>query len=136
LAKIAEICDQNVDPFPPLKQRYAPFYLQKYIRKFEVLSMNVNYAFKKMSNFLSFFCRGLSQIKNCSTLNVHGFYLFEHNLIRDRVTRGRCYDHNFLRFSTIFGEKNWRLSQKPMLRSQFLQTLAVPSLSKKRQLFC
>jgi hypothetical protein len=23
-----------------------------------------------------------------------------------RVTRGRCYDHNFLRFSTIFGEKN------------------------------
>jgi hypothetical protein len=21
------------------------------------------------------------------------------------VTRGRCYDHNFLRFSTIFGEK-------------------------------
>jgi hypothetical protein len=22
-----------------------------------------------------------------------------------RVTRGRCYDHNFLRFSTIFGEK-------------------------------
>jgi hypothetical protein len=22
-----------------------------------------------------------------------------------RVTGGRCYDHNFLRFSTIFGEK-------------------------------
>jgi hypothetical protein len=21
---------------------------------------------------------------------------------------GRCYDHNFLRFSTIFGKKNWR----------------------------
>jgi hypothetical protein len=29
--------------------------------------------------------------------------------------RGRCYDHNFLRFLTIFGEKNWRFSQKPML---------------------
>jgi hypothetical protein len=28
---------------------------------------------------------------------------------------GRCYDHNFLRFLTFFGEKNWRFSQKPML---------------------
>jgi hypothetical protein len=28
---------------------------------------------------------------------------------------GRCYDHNFLRFLPIFGEKNWRFSQKPML---------------------
>jgi hypothetical protein len=28
-----------------------------------------------------------------------------------------CYDHNFLRFLTIFGEKNWRFSQKPMLWS-------------------
>jgi hypothetical protein len=25
--------------------------------------------------------------------------------VETRVTRGRCYDHNFLRFSTIFGEK-------------------------------
>jgi hypothetical protein len=26
-------------------------------------------------------------------------------LEKSRVTRGRCYDHNFLRFSTIFGDK-------------------------------
>jgi hypothetical protein len=25
--------------------------------------------------------------------------------VNDRVTRGRCYDHNFLRFLPIFGEK-------------------------------
>jgi hypothetical protein len=25
------------------------------------------------------------------------------------------YDHNFLRFSTTFGGKNWHFSQKPML---------------------
>jgi hypothetical protein len=30
-------------------------------------------------------------------------------------TWGRCYDHNFRRFLPIFGEKNWRFSQKPML---------------------
>jgi hypothetical protein len=30
-------------------------------------------------------------------------------------TRGRCYDHNFLRFSAILGEKNWRISQNTML---------------------
>jgi hypothetical protein len=29
-------------------------------------------------------------------------------------TRGRCYDHNVLRFSPIFCKK-WRFSQKPML---------------------
>jgi hypothetical protein len=40
-------------------------------------------------------------------------------------SRGRCYDHNFLRFLTIFVEKIWRFSQKPMLWSQFLQKLAV-----------
>jgi hypothetical protein len=28
---------------------------------------------------------------------------------------GRCYDHNFLRFLPIFGKKNCRFSQKPML---------------------
>jgi hypothetical protein len=46
--------------------------------------------------------------------------------------RGRCYDHNFRRFSTIFGDfrqfsaifdnfrrGNWRFSQKPILWSQF-----------------
>jgi hypothetical protein len=32
-----------------------------------------------------------------------------------RVTRGRCYDHNFRRFLPIVGENNWRFSQKPML---------------------
>jgi S-adenosylmethionine:tRNA-ribosyltransferase-isomerase (queuine synthetase) len=26
-------------------------------------------------------------------------------MLHSRVTRGRCYDQNFLRFSTIFGEK-------------------------------
>jgi hypothetical protein len=31
------------------------------------------------------------------------------------ITRDRCYDHNFLRFSPIFCSKNWRFSQKPML---------------------
>jgi hypothetical protein len=24
------------------------------------------------------------------------------------ASRGRCYDHNFLRLSPILGEKNWR----------------------------
>jgi hypothetical protein len=33
--------------------------------------------------------------------------------------RVQCYNHNFLRFLTIFDEKNWRFSQKPMLWSQF-----------------
>jgi hypothetical protein len=28
---------------------------------------------------------------------------------------GRCYDHNFLLFLPILGEKNRRFSQKPML---------------------
>jgi hypothetical protein len=28
---------------------------------------------------------------------------------------GRCYDHNFWPFLLIFGKKNWRFSQKPML---------------------
>jgi hypothetical protein len=30
--------------------------------------------------------------------------------------RDRCYDHNFLPLLTIFGEKNWRFSQKPMIK--------------------
>jgi hypothetical protein len=32
---------------------------------------------------------------------------------------GRCYDHNFLRFLTIFGEKIGVFSQTPMLWSEF-----------------
>jgi hypothetical protein len=39
--------------------------------------------------------------------------------------RGRCYDHNFLRFLPIFGEKNWRFSQKNNLMINFLKKLAV-----------
>jgi hypothetical protein len=35
-------------------------------------------------------------------------------------TGGRCYDHYFLRFLTIFGEK-WHFSQKPMLWSIFFK---------------
>jgi hypothetical protein len=37
----------------------------------------------------------------------------------DHEARGRCYDHNFLRFWAIFCEKNWSFSQKPMLWSKF-----------------
>jgi hypothetical protein len=33
-------------------------------------------------------------------------------LLGIRVTKGRCYDHNFRRFSTIFGEKNGELFLK------------------------
>jgi hypothetical protein len=36
-------------------------------------------------------------------------------ILGNAVARGRCCDQNFRRFSTIFGEKNWRFSQKPML---------------------
>jgi hypothetical protein len=32
-----------------------------------------------------------------------------------RHTRGLCYDYNFLQFSTIFGQNNWRFSQKMLL---------------------
>jgi hypothetical protein len=31
------------------------------------------------------------------------------------IARGRCYDHNCLRFLPVFGGKHWRFSQKPML---------------------
>jgi hypothetical protein len=34
---------------------------------------------------------------------------------RGRVTWGRCYDHNFLQFSTIFGEKISGFFKNPML---------------------
>jgi hypothetical protein len=32
----------------------------------------------------------------------------------NKAARGRCYDHNFLRFLP-FSAKKWRFSQKPML---------------------
>jgi hypothetical protein len=41
------------------------------------------------------------------------------------VTRGRCYDHNLLRFLPIFGKKNWRFSQKTNVMTKFLQQIAV-----------
>jgi hypothetical protein len=44
----------------------------------------------------------------------------------DSATWDRCCDRKFLRFLPIFGEKNWRFSQKPMLCViKFLQKLAV-----------
>jgi hypothetical protein len=45
---------------------------------------------------------------------------------------GRCYDHNFLRFSTIFGEKN-----DVFLKNQYLIIFSKFSfvLSQKRQFF-
>jgi hypothetical protein len=41
-----------------------------------------------------------------------------------KATRGRCYDHNFLRFSTIFGEKNGFFSKTNVI-IKILQKLAV-----------
>jgi hypothetical protein len=41
-----------------------------------------------------------------------------------RLIRGRCYDHNFLRFPPIFGKK-WRFSKIPMFWSTFFQNLAL-----------
>jgi hypothetical protein len=40
-------------------------------------------------------------------------------------TRGRCYDHNFLRFSPIFGKKNLRFSQKTNVMIKILPNLAL-----------
>jgi hypothetical protein len=34
-------------------------------------------------------------------------------VVRSNPTMGRCYDHNFLRFSTIFGEKIGVFLKKP-----------------------
>jgi hypothetical protein len=45
---------------------------------------------------------------------------------------GRCYDH--LRFSSIFGEKNWRFSQKPILGTNFRKT-STSLRAKKRRYF-
>jgi hypothetical protein len=56
-----------------------------------------------------------------ATFLVHRFNVllksdtYRYRYVESQNIGGRCYDHNFLRFSTIFGEKNWRFSQKPML---------------------
>jgi hypothetical protein len=50
-----------------------------------------------------------------------------------RVTRGLCYDHNFLRFSTLFGEKYCVFLKNQCYDHIFAKTRS--SLSKKRQHF-
>jgi hypothetical protein len=55
------------------------------------------------------------------------------NIKKLSVPWGRCYDHNFPRFSPNFGVKNGVLS-KTNVMIKFLQQLAVV-LSKKRQYF-
>jgi hypothetical protein len=52
-----------------------------------------------------------------------------------RVTRGRCYDHNFLRFLPIFCEKIGVFS-KTNVMINFLHNLHSFVLSKKHQFFC
>jgi hypothetical protein len=57
----------------------------------------------------------LGKISHTISSTVKPMYIFcEHffGLISDR---GSMSDHNFLQFSTIFGEQNWRFSQKSML---------------------
>jgi hypothetical protein len=44
---------------------------------------------------------------------------WSNSILAGKVVRGRCYDHNFRRLLTIFCEKNWHFSQKPMLWSNF-----------------
>jgi hypothetical protein len=51
-----------------------------------------------------------------------------------RVTRGRCYDHNFLRFFSNFRREKWRFFKKQCYYN-FFQKLAVCSLSKKNDNF-
>jgi hypothetical protein len=41
------------------------------------------------------------------------------------LTRGRCYDHNFLRLSTIFGEKIGVFLKKTNVMINILQNLAL-----------
>jgi hypothetical protein len=53
-----------------------------------------------------------------------GLYFMQWALLWLPSTRGRCYDHNFVQFWPIFGEK-WRFSQKSMLWEHFLQKLTV-----------
>jgi hypothetical protein len=54
-------------------------------------------------------------------------------LLKTCVSRGRCYDHNFLRFSPIFGEKIGVFLKNQCYDQFFSQTSS--SLSKKRQYF-
>jgi hypothetical protein len=50
-----------------------------------------------------------------------------------RVTRGRCYDHNFLRFLPIFGEKIGVFLKNQCYDHNFASFSFV--LSQKRQFF-
>jgi hypothetical protein len=50
---------------------------------------------------------------------------------KKRTTRGRCYDHNFLQFSTIFGEKLAFFS-KTNVMIKFLPKLAVVYAKKAK----
>jgi hypothetical protein len=51
-------------------------------------------------------------LSNACTVFLGFFFItFSETKIATSVTRGRCYDHNFLRFLTIFGEKMAFLSQ-------------------------
>jgi hypothetical protein len=54
-----------------------------------------------------------TQLKILST--VKATMLGSQGRFKSRVTWGRCYDQNFLRFSTIFGEKIGVFLKKPML---------------------
>jgi hypothetical protein len=49
-------------------------------------------------------------------------------------TWSRSCDHNFLRFLTIFGEKNWRFCSKPNVTIKILHNLALFCV-KKRHFF-
>jgi hypothetical protein len=75
----------------------------------------MNVSFLHMYNRTSFYTRGkiVPRFRNVSrTVNL-------------RMARDQCYDHNFLRFLTVFGEKIGVFLKKQILRSQFLQKLAV-----------
>jgi hypothetical protein len=70
------------------------------------------------------FAPGIVQTPSCTSIFLQTLMLRFHPCTPKTFDRlpsnnwGRCYDHNFLRFSTIFGEKNWRLPQKPILWSK------------------
>jgi hypothetical protein len=59
-----------------------------------------------------------------------GTFTFLRSVSRNR---GRCYDHNFLRFSTIFGEKLAFFSKNNVMIKSFAKTSS--SLSKKTPIF-
>jgi hypothetical protein len=53
-------------------------------------------------------------------------FLYFYGLWNLKPSWGRCYDHNFLRFLLIFGEKNWRFSKKtPNVMIKFFHNLAL-----------